>query len=121
VIAVTSARRRHPYRPRPKKAINARQTGRETSMKPDAAARSRSPLFMIGQDSRGNWVVQDQRGQRGGLFVSRAAALRFALSENGGRLELVVMVAGALELDLGAFSGKVDTDFPIENATTKGC
>jgi hypothetical protein len=70
-------------------------------LKLDAAAQSECPVFMIGQDSRGNWVVQDQRGQRGGLFVSRAAALRFALVEMGDRPELVVMVPGVIELDLG--------------------
>jgi len=31
-------------------------------------------VFMIGQDSRGNWVVRDQSGLRGGLFVGRAQA-----------------------------------------------
>jgi hypothetical protein len=42
----------------------------------------RPPLFMIGQDCRGNWVVQDQNGVCGGLFVDRDAALRFVRSEN---------------------------------------
>ena len=28
-----------------------------------------SSVFMIGQDSHGNWVVRDQSGLRGGLFV----------------------------------------------------
>ena len=31
-------------------------------------------LFLIGQNSRGQWVARDQRGLRGGLFVSHAAA-----------------------------------------------
>ena len=59
-----------------------------------AAAQSESPLFLIGQDSRGNWVVQDQSGLRGGLFVSQAAARKFALFENGDRPELVIFVPG---------------------------
>jgi hypothetical protein len=58
------------------------------------------PLFLIGKDSRGNWVVQDQRGLRGGLFVNRAAALKFALFENGDRPELVITVPGVFELDM---------------------
>ena len=45
----------------------------------------RSSLFMIGQDSRGNWVVRDQRGLCGGIFIDRAKALRFAMFENGNR------------------------------------
>lgn len=60
----------------------------------------RYPALLIGQDSRGNWVVQDQRGVRGGLFVDRAEALKFARSENGNRDHAVVMVSGILELDM---------------------
>jgi hypothetical protein len=59
-----------------------------------------SSLFLIGKNSRGNWVVQSQRGLRGGLFVNRAAALKFALFENGDRPELVVTVPGVFELDM---------------------
>ena len=59
-----------------------------------------TPLFLIGKDSRGNWVVQDKRGLRGGLFVNRAAALKFALFENGDRPELVITVPGVFELDM---------------------
>jgi hypothetical protein len=39
-------------------------------------------VFIIGQNSQGNWVVQDQEGICGGLFVDRKAA-RFAREENG--------------------------------------
>jgi hypothetical protein len=78
---------------------------------------ARSQLFFIGKDSRGNWVVQDQQGLCGGLFIDRAEALRFAMFENGYRPQAVVMVPGVFELDL---SGKpsvveklrVDTDAP---------
>ena len=61
---------------------------------------SRSSLFLIGQNSRGNWVVRDQRGLRGGLFVDRAEALRFAMFENGNRPHAVIMVPGIFELDM---------------------
>jgi hypothetical protein len=61
----------------------------------------RRPVFLIGQDRRGNWVVQDQKGVRGGLFVDRDAALRFVRFENGDRPQAVVMVSGFLELDMG--------------------
>jgi len=70
-----------------------------------------SSLFLIGKDSRGNWVVQDQRGLRGGLFVNRAAALKFALFENGDRPELVITVPGVFELDMSrsAFAARHST------------
>lgn len=58
------------------------------------------PLFRIGQDRLGRWVVQDQQGLRGGLFVDRAEALRFAMAECGNRREAVVVVAEVIELDL---------------------
>jgi hypothetical protein len=64
---------------------------------------SPSSLFMVGKDSRGNWVVQDQKGLCGGLFVNRTQALKFAMFENGNRPQAVIMVPGLLELDL---SGK---------------
>jgi hypothetical protein len=56
------------------------------------------PIFMIGRDGEGNWVVQEQSRTRGGLFVDRAAALKFAKSENGNHA--VVWISGILELDL---------------------
>ena len=65
---------------------------------PDAA---NSALFLIGQNSRGHWVVQDAQGLRGGLFVSLGQARKFALYENGNRPEAIITVPGALELDIG--------------------
>jgi hypothetical protein len=66
---------------------------------PSPEPSSRIPLFLIGKDSRGNWVVQDQRGTCGGLFVNRAEALRFAMFESGNRPQAVVMVPGIFELN----------------------
>jgi hypothetical protein len=66
---------------------------------PSAEARS-SSLFYIGRDSHGNWVVQDRDHLRGGLFVDRTQALKFALFENGHRPQAVVMVPGVFELDM---------------------
>jgi hypothetical protein len=61
---------------------------------------AKPPLFMIGRDGRGNWVVQDQSGVRGGLFVDRTEALRYVRFENGNQPPAVVAVPGVLELDL---------------------
>ena len=63
---------------------------------------SEASLFLIGQNRRGQWVVQDQRGLRGGLFVSRAAALKYALFENGNQPQLVVTIPGTFDLDLSS-------------------
>jgi hypothetical protein len=70
---------------------------------PSSISRSRCHIFFIGKDGSGNWVVQDEQHLCGGLFVDRAAALRFAMLENGNRPQAVVMVPGIFELDL---SGK---------------
>jgi hypothetical protein len=65
----------------------------------------RPPVFMLGQDLRGNWVVQEQKGARGGLFVDRAAALRFIRAETGHKPQGIVMVSGILELDIACNVG----------------
>lgn len=59
-----------------------------------------SSLFLIGRDKRGNWVVQDQCGLYGGLFISRSEALKFAMFESGNKPQAVVMVPGVFELDM---------------------
>jgi len=69
---------------------------------PPSAPRANS-LFRVGKNRRGQWVVQDQTGLCGGLFVSRAEAVKFAMFENGHRPQAVIMVPGILELDM---SGK---------------
>lgn len=61
---------------------------------------SSTPIYLIGRNSREVWVVQDQERLRGGLFFSRAAALHFALEENGHQLQSLVMVPGVLELNI---------------------
>jgi hypothetical protein len=86
---------------------------------PSSTSHANSFLFFIGQNSRGNWVVQDQKHICGGLFVGRAEALRYALFENGNRPQAVIMVAGVLELDMSGTAGVVHqrpahTDVPRE-------
>jgi hypothetical protein len=63
-------------------------------------SRERHHVLLVGQDRRGNWVVQEQSGDRGGLFVSRDAALRFVRDENRDQHGTVVMISGILELDV---------------------
>jgi hypothetical protein len=61
----------------------------------------------MGQNSRGNWVVQDQRGMCGGIFFNRIEALRFAMFENGHRPQDVLMVPGVFELDMDRCAGNL--------------
>jgi hypothetical protein len=59
-------------------------------------------LFRVGKDSRGNWVVQDEQGLRGGLFVDRAQAMKFVRFENGNHPEAVIVVPDTIELEMAA-------------------
>ena len=74
----------------------------DDKVEPPSTARAKS-LFRVGRNSRGNWVVQDQSGLCGGMFVNRTEAVKFAMFENGNRPQAVIMVPGILELDM---SGK---------------
>jgi len=69
---------------------------------PSPSSCSKTPLFLIGRDRLGHWVVRDVQGLRGGLFVGRTEALKYALFENGNRPQAVIMVPGILELDMRA-------------------
>jgi hypothetical protein len=70
----------------------------ETPAEPPS--RLRQPLFIVGKNSRGNWVVQDQKGICGGLFVNRKAALSFVRAQQRYRPCAVIVVSGLLELDM---------------------
>lgn len=59
-----------------------------------------SSIVLIGKNSRGSWVAQEQSGLYGGLFINRAAAVKFALFENGHHPEAIVDAPSVLELIL---------------------
>ena len=63
---------------------------------------SASTITLIGKNSRGNWVAQEQNGLYGGLFVNRAQAVRYALFENGDHPETIVELKRDIELDMSA-------------------
>jgi len=59
---------------------------------------SRPPHFLVGRNSRGQWVVRDRHARCGGLFSNRTDALRFAFRERGEAAGAVVLVPDVLEL-----------------------
>jgi hypothetical protein len=77
---------------------------------------SASPIVFVGKNSRGNWVAQEQNGRYGGLFVSRAQAVKYALSENGHHPETIVELSREIELDMSCkdLGGKLP--FPAAGA-----
>jgi hypothetical protein len=64
-----------------------------------SSCNSASTITFIGKNSRGNWVAREQNGLFGGLFVSRAEALKYVLFENGHHPETIVELAREIELD----------------------
>jgi hypothetical protein len=71
----------------------------EMTMNRVSATSSHTLPWLVGRNIDGEWVVRDQTGLHGGIFVDRAEAIRFAMFETGQRPQAVVMVAGILELD----------------------
>lgn len=76
-----------------------------------------SSLVFIGKNSRGNWVAQEQSGLFGGLFVNRAAAVKFALFENGRHLESVIDAPNLLELTLNGGPSPSDRALATSDTT----
>lgn len=65
---------------------------------------SASTIVLIGKNSRGQWVAQEQNGFYGGLFVNRKQAVKYALFQNGHHPETIIELPCELELDM---SGRV--------------
>ncbi|MGR4932636.1 hypothetical protein ACIPUD_38505 [Bradyrhizobium sp. CAR08] len=55
---------------------------------------------LLGKDRRGNWVVREENGAFGGVFVQRDHALKYALSKNGHHPETIFDVPPEVELDV---------------------
>ncbi|MDH2357191.1 hypothetical protein QCM80_42400 [Bradyrhizobium sp. SSUT112] len=62
------------------------------------SGRSTSSTVFVGRNRFGNWVVREQNGIFGGLFASRAQALKYALCENGQHPEAILEVPREIEL-----------------------
>ncbi len=84
---------------------------------------SSSSIVFIGRNSRGNWVAQEQNGLYGGLFVTRAQAVKYALFENGHHPETIVELSREIELDMGGkdMGGKaLGGKFPFSDSIPAG-
>nr|WP_246563894.1 hypothetical protein [Bradyrhizobium liaoningense] len=77
--------------------------GRNTEVKlvEPPSCSSPSTIVFVGKNHRGQWVAQQQNGLYGGLFVSRAQAIKYALFENGQHPETIVELSREIELDMG--------------------
>ncbi len=71
-------------------------------VEPPSCSSAAFPLVFIGRNHSGQWVAQEQNGLYGGLFVNRAQAIKYALSENGHHPETIVELSREIELDMNA-------------------
>lgn len=78
-----------------------------------------SSLFLIGQDAHGHWVARDQFGLRGGLFVNRAEAVKFARFESVDRAHRIMIVPEVLELTMSGDAPTPDTRDPRSDAALR--
>jgi hypothetical protein len=69
------------------------------SISSPARQQAGGPCLLLGQNARGLWVVRKSAGRKGGLFLSRDAALRFARLESTLAHFALVDVADVLEFD----------------------
>jgi hypothetical protein len=65
------------------------------------------PLFYIGRNHEGFWVVREAEGRIGGLFLLRCSALRFARQKSLPAGCATMFVTEPLELDLPNQGGRV--------------
>lgn len=54
-----------------------------------------SHILLVGQDRAGHWIVSETLGLLGGIFVDRAAAIRFARAEQRGLAQARIEMATA--------------------------
>jgi hypothetical protein len=86
--------------PRTASSASRQLTGENAVKRTDEPPSSGSNLVIIGRNSRGNWVAQEQSGLFGGLFVNRAQAMKYALFETGDHPATIVLTTNIVELDL---------------------
>ncbi|PPQ45298.1 hypothetical protein [Rhodopseudomonas palustris] len=66
-------------------------------------------IVLIGKDGLNRWVAREQNGRFGGLFVSRAHAIKFALSELGRSPHAIIDISQPSILDVFTSSGAAST------------
>ena len=68
---------------------------------------SPTTVVFIGRNRRGQWVAQERNGLYGGLFISRAQAVKYALFENGRRLGTIIELPHEFELDMSSRPSRI--------------
>ena len=81
--------------------------------RPDASIINESiPLFYIGQNKKGRWVVREADGRSGGLFLFKQWAVRFARRQSEPSGCAIMFLAEPIELDIDS-QGRCATLIPL--------
>ena len=76
--------------------------------RPDASALSEAiPLFYIGRNKSGLWVVREAAGGSGGLFLFKQSAARFARGQSEPAGCAMMFLAEPFELDVDNQGGRI--------------
>jgi len=85
----------------PRRPFAASTTATQLPRRPDASALSEAiPLFYIGRNKCGLWVVREAAGGSGGLFLFKQSAARFARSQSEPAGCAMMFLAEPFELDV---------------------
>jgi len=76
------------------------QTGLLPTRPDDTALSEAIPLFFVGRNRNGFWVARESAGRRGGLFLFRRSATRFARRNGTAGGGATMFVEDPIELDL---------------------
>jgi len=86
--------------PPPHRPFAVPTTATQLPRRPDASALSEAiPLFYIGRNKYGVWVVREAEGQGGGLFLFKQSAARFARRRSEPAGCAMMFLAEPFELD----------------------
>src|ERR1700722_17280542 len=86
--------------------------------RPDASIINESiPLFYIGQNKKGRWVVRESEGRSGGLFLFKQWAVRFARRQSEPSGCAIMFLAEPIELDIDS-QGRCATLIPSAKSSS---
>jgi hypothetical protein len=76
------------------------------------------PLFYIGQNKKGRWVVREADGCSGGLFLFKQWAVRFARRQSEPSGCAIMFLAEPIELDIDSH-GRCATLLPLAKSSSE--
>jgi hypothetical protein len=92
----------------PRRPFAVSPTATQLPRRPDASALSEAiPLFYVGRNKSGLWVVREAAGGSGGLFLFRQSAARFARRQSESAGCAMMFLAEPFELDVENQGGRV--------------